>query len=162
MSVKVSVQDCLSQIELFKPKVATLVSSVSSFQSTDGPDKALKIHNEALAVKDGIEKIKPYVINVQRPVSVADGNTTLQAIKDLQKSWNIVLDHAIKKKPYFDALPVGNINALFAQDLKLTYDAMLSLANACIDAAPAELQAESKATKKEFEDAIKKVLAVYQ
>ncbi|KAF5363460.1 hypothetical protein D9756_000992 [Leucocoprinus leucothites] len=162
MSVKVSVQDCLSQVELFKPKVATLVSSVSSFQPTDGPDKALKIHNEALAVKDAIEKMKPYAINVQRPVSVADGNTALQVIKELQKSWNTVLDNAIKKKPYIDALPVGNISALLAQDLKLTYDAMLSVANPLIDAAPAELLAEGKATKKEFEDSIKKVLAVYQ
>ncbi|KAF5348788.1 hypothetical protein D9756_009762 [Leucocoprinus leucothites] len=162
MSVKVTVQDALKQVELVIPRISTLSSSASGFQSTDGPEKALKIHNEALAVKEGLEILTPYAINIQRPVSVDDGRKILKLARDVQQSVNNIVDNAIQKKPLLEALPVGNIAALIAQDLRLNYDAMVVLVNALLDAAPTELQTEAKVLQKEFEDKLKNALAVYQ
>jgi hypothetical protein len=65
-----------------------------------------------------------------------DGRKALKYNKELQVSWNTVVDHAINKKPFFDALPVGNISAILAEDLKMTYAALLGLANALLEATP--------------------------
>ncbi|KAJ3563516.1 hypothetical protein NP233_g8889 [Leucocoprinus birnbaumii] len=163
MSVKITVQDALSQVDLlFKPRVAALVSSATAFQSGDGVDKAMKIHAEALLVKEGMDKLVPYATNIQRPVSAADGSKVINVVKELQRSWDTVLDTAVKKKGLLDALPVGNLAGLLAEDLKLNHQSMLTLSNALLDAAPAEVLVEGKKLQKELEDTMKKTLAVYQ
>ncbi|KAJ3563518.1 hypothetical protein NP233_g8888 [Leucocoprinus birnbaumii] len=163
MSAKVTVQDALSEAELLlKPRVAALVLSTSSLQAGDGVDKALQIHTDAVLVKEGKEKLLPYVINIQHPVSVADANMVLAFTKDILNSCVIVIENAIEKKELFDALPVGNITKLIAQDLKMNYEAMLTLTSALLDAAPAEAIAEGKEIKKGFEDAFMEVIGIYQ
>ncbi|KXN89763.1 hypothetical protein AN958_05303 [Leucoagaricus sp. SymC.cos] len=154
--------DILKKAELLKPKVAILTSNTSSFQSTDTFEKALVLHNNALAVKEGVDILIPDIRNVAQPISVADGTKILNFFKELQVSWNSVLEQTITKKPFFDALPVGNMTPLIRQDLRDMHATLMTAANLLIDAAPAELQAEGRALHKAYEDTIKETMAVYQ
>lgn len=60
----------------------------------------------------------------------------MKFIRGLQVSINAIADHAVKKKPLLDALPVGNITLLIGQDIKMIQAAVGAFADALLDASP--------------------------
>ncbi|KAF5348241.1 hypothetical protein D9756_010500 [Leucocoprinus leucothites] len=158
---KPTAQDVLRKIEAIRPQITVLTLSSTSFQGAS-PEQGLAIHNAALVIKKAVDLITPDVVNVQRPVAVPDAKQILKVLKDIQLDVNTTSKELISKKGLFDKIPAANLTALIRQDIKEVHTAFNSLADALVDAAPTEIVEEAKTTRKEYDETIKKALAVYQ
>ncbi|KAJ3562161.1 hypothetical protein NP233_g9750 [Leucocoprinus birnbaumii] len=133
MSEKVTLQNVISQADsLLKLRLAMLNSSASSFKVGNGVDKAIQTHQEALLMKEGMEQVLHNVTCVMLPISVADRKEAISFARDLRGSCSILVDISIQKKELLDSLPIRNITKLIAQDLKVNYEAMVTLTNVLI------------------------------
>jgi hypothetical protein len=69
MSAKIAARDLLTKAEpLLKTKVSVLLKGAADFQATDGVEKALIVHNNALALKESLESITPEAV-VSQPIT---------------------------------------------------------------------------------------------
>ncbi|KAF5348796.1 hypothetical protein D9756_009787 [Leucocoprinus leucothites] len=157
-----TIPDILNDLAALKTTLVTLDNDINSFPDSGGSlAAALAINDDATAVRDAIDATTPDAVNVDLPVSVDDANTVLAAIQDLQTNIDSSLTGIVEKKPAFDALPVGGISALVAQDLSDINTSNLALEDALIAATPPEVLDAAEETRGEIDSAFATAIAAY-
>ncbi|KAJ3570981.1 hypothetical protein NP233_g4047 [Leucocoprinus birnbaumii] len=157
-----TIQDVLNDLVTLKSTLVTLDNAINSFPDSGGSlADALAINDDAGAVRDAIDATTPDAVNVDLPVSVDDANSVLAAIQDLQTNIDSALTGIVAKKPAFDALPVGGVSALVAQDLNDLNTSNSALEDALIAATPPEVLDAAEQTRSEIDAAFATAIAAY-
>ncbi|KAF9491733.1 hydrophobic surface binding protein [Pleurotus eryngii] len=150
-----------SDIASISTQVTTLDNAITAFPNSGGSlANALAIHTDATNL---ISTIGTTTSDVQSTgsFSEADGQTILNSFLATEP----VIDHALTqiaaKRAALQALPIGGIPALVKQDLGQLNSATISLANALISSAPADLVAPSTSLRDRLAAAFAPAIAAY-
>ncbi|KAF5349121.1 hypothetical protein D9756_009496 [Leucocoprinus leucothites] len=157
-----TVADVLADLNTVKSRVTTLDNAINGFPNSGGTlTQALAIHTDATNTQTAVDDTTADANTVPTPVSESDGQSILNSITSIEPVIENALSAIVTKKAAFDALPVGGIPALVAQDLSNLSASTSALENALISKAPADLVSQANAVKGRIDAAFATAIAAY-
>ncbi|KAJ3856849.1 hydrophobic surface binding protein [Lentinula lateritia] len=142
-------------------QVTALNSAIEAFPTTGGSLlSALAIHAQATALASALATAATDVAATP-PFSDADGTTILSAVDGFEPTIVDALVGIVAKKPAFDALPLGGVSALVAQDLATLSTDTKDFENGLIANTPPDLLAQATPITSTIDAALATASAAY-
>ncbi|KAJ3741468.1 hydrophobic surface binding protein [Lentinula detonsa] len=142
-------------------QVTALDSAINAFPTAGGSLlSALAIHAEATGLASALGTAATDVA-ATAPFSDADATTILASVEAFEPTILDALTGIVAKKPAFDALPLGGVSALVAEDLVTLSTNTKDFENALIADTPANLLAQATPITSTIDAALATASAAY-
>ncbi|KAJ3926776.1 MAG: hydrophobic surface binding protein [Lentinula lateritia] len=142
-------------------QVTALNSAIEAFPTTGGSLlSALAIHAQATGLASALATAATDVA-ATTPFSDADGTTIITAVEGFEPTIVDALVGIVAKKPAFDALPLGGVSALVAQDLAILSTDTKDFENGLIANTPPDLLAQATPITSTIDAALATASAAY-